>query len=211
MSKNIAYIISSNRKFFPMTYPLLNDSLLASGICKSNILWFVGGYDENKIENNIYICDHNSFDLTSLIGVFDFNISEFSHAFLLHDTCSVGPLFKERVENFDEKQKYISLCGFMTMGMFNLDFFKKTEKKYMLSLKNMSKQQAGDHEVYFYKKYGRKKYDPCKTTTDNAYIKLPNKDVYNTGNERRVCYFDYIDLYKYPRIDGSFYRGVDLI
>lgn len=197
----IGYLISSNKAYFESTYLVLNRSLLSCGIEQNNILWFVGGHEENKkVNDHIYQVDHNSFDFTALIGFFstDAYLEEtFSHIFLLHDTCEAGPEFKTKAETFDNSLPYLSTCRIFTMGMFAISFLKE-QKDFLNGLKNLSKQKAMKYEMYFYDNYGQHSYQKVNNFP-SEYVFHDSRDVYGHGYARRVCYLPYLDLYKYPR------------
>ena len=162
------------------------------------------------INDHIYQVDHNSFDFTALIGFLSLDAyleETFSHLFLLHDTCEAGPEFKTKAETFDSTLQYLSTCRIFTMGMFAFSFLRE-QKDFLNSLKNLSKRQAMDYEMYFYDNYGQQSYQKANSF-QSEYIFKDDRDVYNTGYLRRVCYLPYLDLYKYPR-QGAESRDVIL-
>lgn len=197
----IGYLISSNKAYFDSTYLVLNRSLIHAGIDNANIIWIVGGHEKDeKVNDNIYYVNYNSFDLTAIIGFLDLNINQyhnFSHVFLLHDTCEAGPDFKSKVENFNPDNKYVSTCRIFTMGMFAIDLL-EDNKDLLASLKNIDKNKAIYYETYFYDNYGKISYQNIAGYSDE-YVFHDNRDVYGTGYARRACYLEYLDLYKYPR------------
>jgi hypothetical protein len=211
MASKIGYVVTSLEKYYNSTFPVLQNGLLNAGIPKKDIYWIVGGCKkERELKNKIEVV-HNSFDFTGFIGILEHDISHYSHIVYLLDTTGAGPNFKSLVENFDEDLPHTSFCGFMTMGVFHYEKAVLANKDFILSKRCMTKTQACENEVYWFKKYDRVKFDPCKHTTDNAYIKKGHHDVYKTGNPRRVFYFPYLDFYKFTRLTSSDTQDLSLI
>lgn len=123
------YLISSNINYYLDTYPVLISSLIQASIPPEDIILVVGGadivYDDIYVnEDNVNICfvKYNSFDLTALIFISHYlDKFESSHYFLLHDTCLVGPNFKNLAENFNEPDLIKTLREGISMniGMYS--------------------------------------------------------------------------------------------
>jgi len=107
MKINIA--VSSNNKFVQKTYPIVIGSLIEGGIDSKDIYIFNGyDLDDNKqnILNNYYgvnffNLDYSCFEINSMLGILDNKLDNCDYWFMLHDTCTVGPRFKECIYNFD--------------------------------------------------------------------------------------------------------------
>lgn len=203
---NIA--ISSNKKFYRKTLPILLPSLISSGISKNNIKVFIGGYRKNrkKIIDEIeyYYLDNNTFDATSFVGIIEFSLYS-DYWFLLHDTCKVGKKFKEMVENplGGDNVIKISLRTYpsMSIGLYSGEYILSKKDK-ILSIKNSDYSEEG---LLKCKKWHVENEDfllwgeppiPSVYPNYNGYeISYPD-NWYDSDTDRRTEYYPHIDLYK---------------
>ena len=191
--------ISTCKKYVNKTTPLLISSLTKSGIDKKDIYVFCGDCSENKNyirdDINCYAATHNSFDYTSYIEIIENKLDY--NWFLMHDTCKVGPKFKELLYSKTELNRpKIALKTWpptsMSIGYFRYDYLNKYRDK-ILSFKNLDKVAAVDNEDYFLTKvepeicsyYGTERYEQ---PLDNSW--------YQTSTPRIQEYFPHLDLYK---------------
>jgi hypothetical protein len=193
----IGYIISSYYEYHDYCYPRIIRSLTRAGIGYEDIFGFIADKTEERV-GNVYHINHNSYDFNALIGTVENQDSVFegySHLFLLHETCIAGKHFKDLVENnFDTSVNYTSICGFMTMGMFRKDYL-LSERDFILSQKNISKERAIELEDHFYKSNSKICYDRSKYMGNSEhYIRLRARSYRH--HHHNVCYFPYLDLYK---------------
>lgn len=119
----IKYFISSHKQYYTSTYLPIITSLLESGINSKDIYMVVGGCDSNtsftnELKVNMRYVPYNSFDLTALVyASLNLEDIEGSHIFLMHDTCLVGPKFKQLVEDYDPKDVIKTLRPAISMNM----------------------------------------------------------------------------------------------
>lgn len=198
INSEIKFAINTHKDYSSITLPLLIESLLNNNIVKSNIVIFSAGWDNFEDSEydgiKLYKCNYNSFEHTSLITIIEHNISG-SYWFNLHDTVKVGPTFYKKIlakKKYFEKYEYASVAvnNALNMGIFRRDFLFKI-KNYLLSLKDCSKSRAIISE-HFYSQFGT-----CYRLCNNYEKTLGVEDIYNTGTQRIIRYFEDIDLYKY--------------
>jgi hypothetical protein len=201
---NIA--IATHKNFLDKTLPILIPSLIQSNIDPKSIYVFVSGCDssDNKIieDINYYYLNHNTFELSPLIEIVDKEI-ESEYWFLIHDTCKVGPKFKELLYSIPEnKPDRISLKPWpsMSIGLYRYDYLLKNKDK-LLSIKNTDhspestlkwKKWAVDNEDYILTYNGSN----VMTYGNHPYITLDYKDWYGSDIKRRTEYYPQLDLYK---------------
>lgn len=199
--KNIGYIISSCKDYSKTTLPKLLSSLTYSRINMNNIIVFMGGYKSYQFDHYMNVrhfeCPYDSYDLNALIGVVENRIKDFSHVFLLNDTCSVGHDFKRMSENFDVNTLYTSVSENETMGMFNVKYLTGIED-FLLSKKNITGEENKSLKSYFYNNTGTVKY----SGEDRSSVINEESDIYGNGELRSTTYFPNLDLYKYSRISS---------
>lgn len=199
---NIKYIISSYINGYQPALIKLVGSLLKSGVSQSDIYTFVGGSENTAKLNwdydiNYYLVDHNSFDMTALIGVSNLKV-DYDYVFLLHDTSWVGTNFMERVLNVVKSNvnsnKNIMLYkhgASMNIGMYSKNFIDSSHNEINTTYKNKPKEFYVTSEDKLIKKSKSPIYlNPTKFELIEPY------DVYNTKTKRRVEYYSDIELYK---------------
>jgi hypothetical protein len=222
------YIISSNINYYKNTYLPLITSLLDSKISQEDIIMVVGGCKDTNInlENNLNIniipVEYNSFDLTGLIYISE-NINNFldSNYFLLHDTCLVGPKFKELAEKLDPGipiqtlrngiSLNIGMYSFQTLfenkeNLCNLKYYPQNENELQ-----QVKQIFVVHEDIIFKLYNEYCYKHNYIGTESDMIDVNilkqhfTKDIYNdyfktlenSEIKRQMGYSSLLDFYKF--------------
>jgi len=121
----IKYFISSHKQYYTSTYLPLVTSLLEAGISSEDIYMIVGGCTDNddisfdnKLKINLEPAPYNSFDLTALVyAALNLETIDFTHIFLMHDTCLVGPNFKTLVENYNPNSLIKTLRPALSMNI----------------------------------------------------------------------------------------------
>jgi hypothetical protein len=213
MTNNITIIISSNKKFAPVTLPVLTTSLFEAGFDASEIIIVCGGHIKRKVRtyrNIQYIeVEHNSFDLTSLIDAVEFKTIQTEYCYLLHDTCFVGLSFKPLIYqyNYAPTSRVKLYCGpSMNMGLYSLKFLLK-HKEILIRMKNFDSTEKGIRDA---KRKAVETEDIMFSLYDDGvpvgcfckkieHLTQPVSLIYKTENlvqERRQDYFPEIDLYK---------------
>jgi len=222
------YIISSNINYYKNTYLPLVTSLLDSKISQEDIIMIVGGCKdininlENNLNINIIPVEYNSFDLTGLIYISE-NINNFldSNYFLLHDTCLVGPKFKELAEKLDPSipiqtlrngiSLNIGMYSFQTLfenkeNLCNLKYYPQNENELQ-----QVKQIFVIHEDIIFKLYNEYCYKNNYIGTESDMIDVNilkqrfTKDIYNnyfntlenSEIKRQIGYSSLLDFYKF--------------
>jgi hypothetical protein len=221
------YIISSNKEYYKNTYLPLVTSLIDSGIESTNIMMVVGGCStdsllENPLNINIQPVLYNSFDMTGLIYVAE-NSEKFLdiNYFLLHDTCLVGPNFKELSENInpDVPIRTLRECISMNIGMYSLQTLNENrENLNMLKYYPKTKEELQQvkeifvvNEDVIFKMYEDYCYKGSYMDTHLDILTIPElrdrfkKDIYqeyfntleNSTIPRQMVYNSLLDFYKF--------------
>jgi len=107
LNKNmkIKICVNSTKNYSEKTLPIIIPSLINSGIDPEDIFVFEGGYYERTVikkdTHTLIQTDNNTIDMTALIDIVE-NQLESDYWFYIHDTCKVGPKFKELLYNIPE-------------------------------------------------------------------------------------------------------------
>ena len=207
MNYKIKIGISSNKKYEEKTLPVILLSLIENNISRSDIVIFIGGYDKcyQKIVDDVeyrYL-DYNSFDLTSAIDIVENSLIS-DYWFLLHDTCKVGPRFKDSIYNFPNcKFEKIALKQkpSMNIGLYSYEYLMSMKDK-IIPLKNKDYSEDGidkcktwhvNNEDYLLWLNGNV---PLVYGNENPVMTIENINWYNTNTARITEYYKSIDLYK---------------
>ena len=202
MKINIA--VSSNNKFVQKTYPLVIGSLIDGGIDSKDIYIFNGHDADDNRQNilnnyygvNLFNLDYSCFEINSMIGILDNKLENCDYWFMLHDTCTVGPRFKDCIYSFDYRDA--ETVRIHNNGTANLGAYKYSH----LHNNRDSIYWFKDNFLNFTTK--RMKSEVVRkenflTTPQNHY----GPDIYKATLEpflgciRRCEYFEYLDLKKY--------------
>lgn len=193
--KIIKFAINSNINQNKKILNTLILSLIKNNISSKNIIVFIGGCNENKIEIidgiTYHYVTHNSYDHTAIISIIEENYVS-DYWFCMHDTCEAGKKFYENLLNFKiEYHSSVLEAGWLNMGMFSQEFIVRN-KEYILKLKNCNKMRAILSEQIYSRLGDDSFYNSRKNT------KIQGKaDIYNDDVERLIIYFSDLDLYKY--------------
>lgn len=186
-------VISSHVSYFPHTFKTLLNSLVAHGVDKSDIIFFIGGAKKSKYDHlegvDIYYVDYNAFDLTALIGINELSIDS-SYFFLLHDTVLIDSLrFNSIVKYYPVSPGYsYSVKSFPSknIGIYSQEVLVKAQKylgelkylsKYTMDLQSLKRYAVESEDVIF--KLNADKHKALFPGT-LKYIKLKN-DPYRKG------------------------------
>ena len=197
------FLINSHIDSFNLTFKIVTESLVKSGISKDDIIFFIGGYEDyenRQIQDiNVYNCNHNSIDFTTLISIIDLNL-EIDNCFIMHDTSYVGENFYSKISSVQIDCPTISLTfdGYsMNTGLYTRDHIFKNKDR-ILSIKNSDyrleslqhwKKIAVDNEDIFLN-------PKIKAYNYSNRIYLGKTDFYKTGTMRMLEYFPDIDFFK---------------
>lgn len=197
------FAINSHVGSYQKTFDKITTSLLNSGIRPDDIYFFIGGYSNYEYykigDINVYRCDNNSIDFTTLISIIDLNLY-IDNFFIMHDTAYVGENFYFKVLNEPIDCSTISLTfdGYsMNMGLYTKDHIIEN-KNQILSLKNID---YSIESLQHWKKEGIKHEDRFLHPKIKSYNYtnrqvLGEIDYYETGTKRILEYFPEIDFYK---------------
>lgn len=210
----IKFAIASNINFEEKSIPVIIDSLIENGIDPELIHVFSGGYDQYRYTKKLYHyhkLEHNSYEYSPLITIVERNL-ESEYWFLLHDTCKVGPKFKELVYNIPEtKPEKIALHGLpsMSIGAYRYDYLiSEPVKDKLLRIKNTD---YSEKSMMDWKYWGVKGEDyilhqthpPAHYYAKQEFINYTKNTVvvdynnwYDTPTIRRTEYYISLDLYK---------------
>ena len=202
--------ISTVKGYSAKTIPVLYTSLLQSGIPPEDLLIVEGGHERRKVhpwkpgQSTSIETNHNSFDLTALIEIAEHNIA-CDAWFLMHDTCRVGPRFKELLYLCagDPTRDKIALARFpsMNMGVYKYSYIIKHKDRLFDSKFTgvrpdnlmLFKQRACDEEDLILWK--EKDSTPGVYSEERVLQDLDN-GWYPTATGRIQEYFPGLDLYK---------------
>lgn len=211
-SGSIRFCISTCAKFVSHTLPVIIPSLEKAGVTAQEILVVCGGspqWEEGQWNDvPIIFTPQNSFDYTALIEVVEHEL-ENDYWFLLHDTCVVGPLFKQLVYDppSDTPVKVaLKSSPSMSIGLYSYSYL-MAHKDRIMATKNLD---GSPEALQWWKKWGVPNEDHIlwKLTDVPALLYHPDRygsdewnyqghaDIYGTGMERRVEYFPQLDLFK---------------
>jgi hypothetical protein len=203
----IKIAISTNKNFYKLSLPVIIPSLIDAGIESKDIFVFNSGFDKFEVEviDNIthYYLDHNSYEYSPLIEICDKELSS-EYWFLIHDTCKVGPRFKELLYNIpDNKPKKISLksAPAMSIGLYSYTYL-LTIKDKLLQIKNTD---YSENSLRNWKNWGVHNEDyvlwktppnPLIYNNNHNWKIVDYNNWYNTNTIRRTEYYESLDLYK---------------
>jgi len=203
----IKIAIATNKNFYELSLPIVIPSLLEAGIEPKDIFVFNSGFDvfNMRIIDGIthYYLDHNSYEYGPLIEICDKELSS-EYWFLIHDTCKVGPKFKELLNNIPEnKPEKLSLktSPSMSIGLYRYDYL-LTLKDKLLSIKNTD---YSEQSMMKWKKWGVHNEDfilwkshpnPIIYNNNDHWEVVDYNNWFNTKIKRRTEYYPSLDLYK---------------
>lgn len=202
----IKIAVATNINFFEKSLPVIIPSLINCGIEKESIHIFNAGYDEYKCEIidgiTYHFLNHNSYEYSPLIEIVDKEIQS-EYWFLIHDTCKVGPKFKELLYNIPEsKPVKVALRSkpSMSIGLYNYDYLLSVKEK-LLGIKNTNYSRESMME---WKLWGVPNEDyilwmtepPAVLYNDSSHSVTDNDNWYGTDTVRRTEYYPSLDIYK---------------
>jgi hypothetical protein len=214
----IKIAISTNINFHELSLPIVLESLISSGIEKKDIYVFNAGFPnyEKKIIDEItyFYLNHNSFEYSPLIEIVEKEL-ESEYWFLIHDTCKVGPKFKELLYNIPEHkpQKLAIRSQYsMSIGSYKYSYL-LSEKEKIISIKNTD---MSHESLIKWKNWGVENEDFILHRTEpkaeiynniDSWSLVCHENWYNSNTIRRTEYFPALDLYKnksnWGQTDGS--------
>jgi hypothetical protein len=212
--------VGSHEKFYKKTLPIILPSLVKHGIKKTNIIVFIAGneksYQTYHSDIEFRFLDHNSFENSAFIDIIESDLSS-PFWFFIHDTCKVGPRFKNSMLHVPEYVEKVALRSWqsMSIGLYSNKFIFKYKEK-LISIKNLNYEEKN---LIKRKLWGIPNEDlilwlaePEKTYLYNNYNKII-KDHTNWFGEKTKRFTEYhsnLDLYK-NKSDWHTYRGKNLI
>lgn len=221
----IKIAVASNINFYQKSLPIILPSLIGNGIDPEDISVFIAGfgYEDKKINDGItfYQLEHNSYEYSPLIEIVDKQL-EADYWFLIHDTCKVGPKFKELVYNIPQnlpEKIALRASPAMSIGSYRYDYLLSVKDKLMsirntdLSIKSLKqwKYWGVDNEDFILWKtspnplvYNNGNY------RDGEWMLLDYDNWFNTDTIRRTEYYPSLDLYKNKSNWGQS-TGLDMI
>jgi hypothetical protein len=206
----IKIAIASNINFYQKSLPVIIPSLMENGIEPEDIHVFIAGFGYEGKQNNegitYYQLEHNSYEYSPLIEIVDKQIQA-DYWFLIHDTCRVGPKFKELLYNipptYPDKIAMRS-CPSMSIGIYKYEYL-LTVKDKLIDIRNTD---LSIESLKRWKLWGvnAEDYILWKTSPDpNVYDGFGEEEKHNilgyenwygTNTTRMVEYHPALDLYK---------------
>lgn len=203
----IKIAVATNKKFYKHTIPVVTNSLISSGILPRDIHVFNAGYLEYAKEGQggftMHYLAHNSYEYSPLIEIVDKEIKS-TYWFLIHDTCAVGPNFKQLLYNIPNhlpEKIALTTKPSMTIGTYRYDYLLSVKDR-LMSIRNTDYSQEA---MMNWKRWGVPNEDYILWMTEPSpalYGDGSQSTVVDTGNWygtdtiRRTEYFPTLDLYK---------------
>ena len=220
----ITIAIASNINFYQQSLPIVIPSLLEQGIEPNDIHVFIAGCGDYVYQNqdgiHYHQLEHNSYEYSPLIEVVDKQIQA-DYWFLIHDTCKVGPKFKELIYNIPPERPdkvAMRLTPSMSIGAYKYEYL-LTVKDKLMSIRNTD---LSRESLKKWKYWGVSAEDYILWQTE------PTPSIYN-GNDkdgewelvgyenwfgtdvvRRTEYYPSLDLYKNKSNWGQS-TGLDMV
>ena len=203
----IKIAIATNKNFSQFSLPIILKSLIDCQINLDDIIVFHAGYDEREEKiidgiKNIFL-NHNSFEYSPLIDICENNLKS-EYWFLIHDTCKVGPQFKELLYNIPEdKPEKLALKSrpAMSIGLYKYSYLKSVEQK-IFTIKNTN---YSHESMMKWKLWGVPNEDfilwmtepnPKICNKKDEWSVVDNENWYGTNTTRRTEYYPSLDIYK---------------
>lgn len=207
----IGYVIATNPIYKDLTIPRLLKSLdIAKVPLEQRAIFVAKGCSPKEafciIDFNVYGVPYMSYELTALIGAVDVGLDNlYTHVFLLHDTCEVGPDFAKRtVANADPDADVTAVWGGMcSFGLYRTDFLRDIYKSYLEPLKNCDKHTSMINEGAIF----RRKLGTVANYSNDTWSEHGMRDIYGTGQQRLVEYYGSVDMFKYKSNFGQTQPG----
>jgi hypothetical protein len=209
---DIKICISTTKTHSEKTLPIIVQSLLNCAVDKDSIYIFEGGHLERTEEFYQGVrhikTNHNSFDYTSLIDIVEHEIKA-DYWFLLHDTCKVGPLFKQLFDNAvvkmiiptDADKIALKNNPSMNIGFYKYDYLMKHKEEILLfkgtnpeTIDQLKQEHINKEDFLFFLEDS---LTHILIGAENPVRGLGKSDVYGTGTTRRTEYYVQLDLYKF--------------
>ena len=220
----IKIAIASNINFYQKSLPVILPSLIENGIEPEDIHVFIAGFGyEGKQDNEgitFYQLEHNSYEYSPLIEIVDKEL-EADYWFLIHDTCKVGPKFKELIYNIPEdrpEKVAMRLTPSMSIGSYRYDYLLSCKDK-LMGIRNTD---LSVESLKRWKYWGVSAEDYILWQTEPAPAIYNGNDKdgewslvdwdnwFGTDVQRRTEYYPSLDLYKNKSNWGQS-TGLDMI
>jgi hypothetical protein len=203
----IKIAIATTKTFFEKSLPIIIPSILDVGINNEDIHIFNAGFNNysNEIRDGItyHYLNHNSYEYSPLIEIVEKEIQS-EYWFLIHDTCKVGPKFKELLYKIPQNKPLkmaLRSKPSMSIGLYNY--------QYLLSIKeNIIKIKNTDYSkesMMRWKLWGVPNEDYILWMTEpypliynniNEMSIIDYKNWYGSDTIRRTEYYPSLDIYK---------------
>jgi len=214
----IKICVNSTKNYSEKTLPIIIPSLINAGIDPGDIFVFEGGYHERSVikkdTHTLIQTDNNTIDLTGLIDIVE-NELDSDYWFYIHDTCKVGPKFRELLYNIPESlPDKIALFTHPSMNIASYKYsllmkYKNTLLKYKnqdyseKKLKKLKEWSIYCEDLILHKPHqtGMRMNGIHSDTIDfynleiSDCVEIENQDWYG-GVGRMVEYYPQLDLYK---------------
>jgi hypothetical protein len=203
----IKIAIASNKNFHHLTLPIIIKSLIDVDIKPEDIHVFIAGYDEYSFEIidkiHYHKLNHNSYEYSPLIEIVEKEIQS-EYWFLIHDTCRVGPRFKQllyEIPSINPSKIALRSSPSMSIGLYNYQYLMSL-KDIIVTIKNTD---YSEESMMHWKRWGVPNEDwilwlhPPSPIVYGGYTAcevVNYENWYGTGINRRTEYYPVLDLYK---------------
>jgi hypothetical protein len=197
------YIIPTTEKYKDITLPRLLSSLKT----EHQIIVAINDCETSEVLRGdiiTYRSTNSSFEYIAPMAAIELLNPE-DRFFWLHDTCEAGPEFNTLVTGVINDKiyndfEYIDIYnGYCNFGIYSVEFLMR-DKDWLLSQKNITKDQAITNEMRYWNSSKKKRRFPGRGLLEYSHSK--EKDIYGTGHPRLVEYYGSIDLFKFKANTG---------
>lgn len=208
----IKFVINTHVNYMEETLRIMYPSARRE-IPADELLVVVGGSPENKVEEingvTFGFMKQNLYDFHSFVFILKNPeyFEGFDYIFYLHDTCIPLPYFKELAYNF---KSGVDTCRVWSrsnsnLGLYKLDYLRGTKKSYIMntlaSIKNGRQGVQQEDRMHTKSAYNRWESLTEPGIVGDKFLQamkgqLGWKDVYGTGNARRVMLYKNLNLIK---------------
>lgn len=208
MNVEIKIAIATNIKFYEKTLPVILSSLEKAGIPNEMIYIFNSGFDQDYkyVMNGVNYLElsHCEFEYSPLLEIVEKQMHS-DYWFLIHDTCTVGPNFKELLYSnlLPERPEKVALTWHpaMSIGLYSYNYLLSVKQ----SLFNIKNSDYSDESMKKWKNWGVPNEDfilwqhhphPALPKVEHEMQHIGYANWYGTDTTRKVEYFGGFDIYK---------------
>jgi hypothetical protein len=207
MIKKLAYVISSYFVYAPFTLPVILPSLIKSGISPDDIFVVICGccieLNLKSRQGTFWYVKHDSRNFSVFVEAINprrTELKQYSHIFLLMDTCKAGLDFYAKSSDIDLSKDAVGANAYINGGCigdlaaYKLDYL-LSQKETIGLFVNVSSINNYYWEGRMFAEAGSKSF--YGGGSGRMIVVGKPFDIYGTGTLRITEYYPEIDLYKF--------------